>query len=276
MASLAFWIAFSCVGGFWFWTMIQVAIGEPLFFVPMAGREIALDLLQVFALFVALTTLLITVTLSTRKTFAGFALAREKLARDVVLLAKNFNNRRGEIGRKVSIPFPEDQKLKEKLESVADGNLIDQYQVSLWGRVRWSIALYLLAWSIWLIVQTWTNIRLAGEQSEPTLINLDWLHGLLFIVAWCTSCVVITSAVNEHIRRVQVPIDRLRWEQESTSESAQQMTDYVRSLPANKAGSRLDNVPARSPRIVEERSYPDPPKMPRFGPSSVRPDDVTG
>ena len=126
--------------------------------------------------------------------------------------------------------------------------------------MRWSIALYLLAWSIWLIVQTWTNIRLAGEQSEPTLINLDWLHGLLFIVAWCTSCVVITSAVNEHIRRVQVPIDRLRWEQESNSESAQQMTDYVRSLPANKAGSRLDNVPARSPRIVEERSYPDPPK----------------
>lgn len=109
--------------------------------------------------------------------------------------------------------------------------------------VRWSLNLSLFvgswgsvgiyAWILWRIA---TSSRIFGQPDTGTLIQVDLLQGLAFLVAWTAFVITLTVKVINVWNRYDLRLQRLRWRMDHESVDMSALKQQTAELEAKVEG----------------------------------------
>ena len=102
-----------------------------------------------------------------------------------------------------------------------------------WKRnaVNWAKQLYVLIiilYSGWVVWQIVSNTTLYPRPDNPTLIQLDLLQAMAFLVAWSALLIAITIKIVNKGRDIDLNVSRLYWDSDLRNS---RYADHIRDHP---------------------------------------------
>ena len=178
MTRLLSWTAAIVAWGFYFWVFVSSFVGKPFVKVPASGNEISVDLLQGFAVIAGLLVYLVTFVIWNTKRNFEIQETRWQLQRRMADLDAQMVQLAQEV--EASLPARDTSTRGRMAEIISSHHPEFEAEISqpgeqVWGPTKWNLALFLVAWAVWLITVTIADLRVIDVEGAPTMIVSDAL-----------------------------------------------------------------------------------------------------
>ena len=200
--------------------------------IPAGGVEITVDLLQGLAFLLALSALLIAVTLrvvnkrdQVRASLEAVANAQVQLSETQKEITENLARSTPSVAR----GYAELSALVVQRDLAREHETAERSELKPWGWGNWFFSCYAILWVAWAQGFTVSNAQILISANQPTMVAADWLHCVIFLLAWALSSVFLTRMAAEFARGELIHINRLsRITDEQTSQT-QHIAEQLRS-----------------------------------------------
>ena len=167
---------------------------------------ITLDLLQVLAFLLAVAGITVARTLGSLRRLSQIdvnAAENEDNFAAVVASAKDVSRDLREQSPTVGAELAE---YFEALQRFVDTEGIGRRAPRRWGAVRWNATILLIVCCVNLMGITVYEAERPSNETGPTLIIVDWLLGIIFVVCWAVFFVFVTQAIWQMVHAVEIAV----------------------------------------------------------------------